>query len=168
MDANGVPTSRVYCHATNSEMVYIRAVETKEMYRRQGYAQSMLHFALRDLFNQGFKRVVLQESEIGPEKLYLGIGFKKIGSCFECVYEKIINDYSVDSLITKSLVFMPLIRFIGDAIQEIGTVIDPVGYGPNLWAGPFWFGGEIIGDIYLPALALGMSQKGEIFNKVLV
>jgi hypothetical protein len=78
-------------------------------------------------------------------------------------YIFLTNGCSLQKKLVKCLVMMPLLRAIGDTMW---IIIDKIRQGnPEinfLWASafpsPFWYAGEIYGDLYLPYKAVAMVK----------
>ncbi|KAI8900651.1 hypothetical protein BC833DRAFT_245650 [Globomyces pollinis-pini] len=83
-------------------------------------------------------------------------------------YVWVSNDFRCDTGILRSLILMPVFRWVGDAIWKCLTTLE----FSKLWRAAipsvFWYSGEIIGDTYLPMIAWGMTQPNEKWKRFII
>ncbi|KAI8900650.1 hypothetical protein BC833DRAFT_618303 [Globomyces pollinis-pini] len=83
-------------------------------------------------------------------------------------YVWVSNDFRCDTGILRSLILMPLFRWMGDGMWKVLNTFEVYKYLQDSIPSIFWYAGEIIGDTYLPCLAWGMTRPNEKFNRFII
>ena len=84
------------------------------------------------------------------------------------IYVWMTNDFRVDKPATRSLIYMPLFRWLGDLVHKIISEAAPGSLANASIPAPLWYAGEIWGDFYIPAIALAMLPSHAKFARVAV